>query len=96
MGNRRPVHTDVMPIAKVQELLAYELCAVVSADDIGHPKSVDFVGEEHDGLLRADVGNGSSLDPWRTCQWLPAGACTLLSSFGVVPRGRGPRLRMTK
>jgi len=35
-----------MPIAEVQELLAHELCAVVGDYNIGHPKSMDYVGEE--------------------------------------------------
>jgi len=53
-----------MLIAEVQELLGSELSAVVSDDDVGNPKSVDDVGEEKDGLFGADVGDGSSLDPF--------------------------------
>ena len=53
-----------MPIAEVQELFAGELGAVVGDDDIGDPKPMDDVGEEKDGLLGADVGDGSSLDPF--------------------------------
>jgi len=53
-----------MLIAEVQELLASELSAVVSDDDVGNPKPVDDVGEEKDGLLGTDVGDGSSLDPF--------------------------------
>jgi len=53
-----------MLIAEVQKLLASELSAVVSDNDVGNPKSVDDVGEEKDGLFRADVGDGSSLDPF--------------------------------
>jgi len=53
-----------MLIAEVQELLASELSAVVSDDDVGNPKSVDDVGEEKDGMFEADVGDGSSLDPF--------------------------------
>jgi len=52
-----------MPVTEVQELFASELGAVVSDDDVGNPKLVDDVGEEEDGLLRADVRDGSSLDP---------------------------------
>jgi len=58
----RPVHTDVMPITKVQELFAHELCAIVGDDDVGYPKSMDYVDEEEDGLLGANVSDGSSLD----------------------------------
>jgi len=53
-----------MLIAEVQELFAGELSAVVDDDGIGNPKPVDDVGEEKDGLLGADVGDGSSLDPF--------------------------------
>jgi len=53
-----------MLIVQVQELLADELSVVVSDDDIGNPKPMDDVGEEKDGLPGADVGDGSSLDPF--------------------------------
>jgi len=62
VGYCRPVHTDVMLIAEVQELFAGERNAVVGDDDVGNPKPVDDVGEKKDGLLGADVGDGSSLD----------------------------------
>jgi len=51
-----------MLIAEVQEFLAGELSAVVSDDDVRNPKPMDDVGEEKNGLLREDVGDGSSLD----------------------------------
>jgi len=54
----------MMPIAKVQELFASELSAVVGDDDVGNPEPVDNVGEEKDGLLGADVCDGSSLGPF--------------------------------
>jgi len=53
-----------MLIVEVQELFAGELSVVVGDDDIGDPKLVDDVGEEKDGLLGADVGDGSSLNPF--------------------------------
>jgi len=53
-----------MLVAEVQELFAGELSVVVSDDDVGDPKPVDDVSEEKDGLLGADVGDGSSLDPF--------------------------------
>jgi len=59
-----PVHTDVMLIAKVQELFAGELCAVVGDNDVGYPEPVDNVGEEKDGLLGVDVCDASGLDPF--------------------------------
>ena len=54
----------MIPVAEVQELFAGELSAVVGDDDIGNPKPVDDVGEEKDGLLRADVSDGLSLNPF--------------------------------
>ena len=45
VGHCRPVHTDVMLIAEVQELFAGELSDVVDDDDAGNPKPVDDVGE---------------------------------------------------
>ena len=56
---------DVMSIAKIQELFACELHVVVDDDDVGYPKSVDYVSEEEDGLLGANIRDGSSLDPFR-------------------------------
>jgi len=53
-----------MPIIEVHELFARELCAIVGDANIGYPKSVDYVGEEEDGLLGANVSDGSSLDPF--------------------------------
>ena len=60
----RPVHADVMPITEIQELFASELCPIVGDDDVGYPKPVDYIGEEEDSLLGADVCDGSSLDPF--------------------------------
>jgi len=65
MGDCEPVHTDVMPVTEVQELLSCELCPVVGDDDVGYSKLVDYVGEEEDGLLGANIGDGSSFDPHR-------------------------------
>jgi len=53
-----------MSVTEVQELFANELGAIVGDDDIGYPQPVDIVGEEKDGLLGADVCDGSSLDPF--------------------------------
>jgi len=53
-----------MPVTEVQELFADEPIVVVGDDDVGNPKPVDDVGEEKDGLLREDVCDGSSLDPF--------------------------------
>ena len=64
MSYYRPIHTDVMQVTEVQELFAGELGVVVGYDDVGYPKPVDDVGEEEDGLLKADVRDVSSLDPF--------------------------------
>jgi len=53
-----------MTVTEVQELFAGELGVVVSDDDVGYPEPVDDVGEEKDGLLGADIRDGSSLDPF--------------------------------
>ena len=52
-----------MLIVEVQELFASELCAIVGDDDVGYPELVDYVSEKEDGLLGANISNGSSLDP---------------------------------
>jgi len=52
-----------MPVAEVQELFAGELGTIVGDDDVGYPEPADNVGEKKDGLLRANVFDGSSLDP---------------------------------
>jgi len=53
-----------MTVTEVQELFADELGAVIGDDDVGYPKPMDDVGEEKDGLLRADIRDGSILDPF--------------------------------
>ena len=42
----RPGHTDVVVVAKRQELFAGELRTVVGDDGVGDPKPVDNVSEE--------------------------------------------------
>jgi hypothetical protein len=51
-----PVHTDVVVLAEVQELLASELGAIVGDDGVWDPKAMDDVGEECHRLLRPDAG----------------------------------------
>jgi len=53
-----------MLIVEVQELFAGELGAVVGDDYVWDSKPMYDVGEEKDGLLGANVGDGSSLDPF--------------------------------
>jgi hypothetical protein len=50
-----PVHTDVVVLAEVQELLASELGAIVSDDGVRDSKAMDDVGEERHRLLGPDV-----------------------------------------
>ena len=46
MCHGRLVHAYVVVIAKLQELLACELGAIISDDRFGNPEPVDYVGEE--------------------------------------------------
>jgi hypothetical protein len=50
------VHTDVVVLAEVQELLPSELRAIVSDDGVWDPKAMDDVCEELHRLLRLDAG----------------------------------------
>jgi len=53
-----------MSVAEVEELFSSELRAIVGDDVVGYPEPVDYVGEEEDSMLGADVCDGSSLDPF--------------------------------
>jgi hypothetical protein len=44
-GNGRPVHTDVVVIAEVEEFLPRKLGAVVGDDRVGYAKAINDVGE---------------------------------------------------
>jgi hypothetical protein len=61
----RPIHTDAVVVAEVEEFLPRELGAVVDDDRVRYAEAIDDVGEERDRLLGADVGDGSGLDPLR-------------------------------
>jgi hypothetical protein len=65
VGDNRPIHTDVVIVAEVEEFIPHELGAVVSNDRVGYAEAIDDVGEERDHLLGADVDDGSGLDPLR-------------------------------
>jgi hypothetical protein len=56
---------DVVVVAKVEEFLPCELSVIVGDDCVGYAEAIDDVGEERDCLLRADVDDGSGLDPLR-------------------------------
>jgi hypothetical protein len=57
----RPVHANVVAVAKVEEFLPRELCPLVGDDRVGYAEVVDDVGEGH-CFLRANVHDGSCLD----------------------------------
>jgi hypothetical protein len=46
VGNSRPIHTDVIVIAEVEEFLPCKLGVVVGDDRVGYAKAIDDVGEE--------------------------------------------------
>ena len=73
---------------EVQELFAGELCTIVGDDDVGYLKLVDYVGEEEDSLLGANVCDGSSLDPLGELvdghQQMGVPSCCLLESAHEV------------
>ena len=50
-------------IVERQELVAGELCPVVSDDGVWNPKPVDDISEEQHRLLGFDSSNRTSLDP---------------------------------
>ena len=83
-----------MSVTEVQELFAGELSAIVGDDDIGYPKPMDDDGEEEDGLLRADICDGSSLDPFgKFCRRSPTNGCILLLLSVEALRGQDPTPR---
>jgi hypothetical protein len=65
VSNSRPVHTDVVVIAEVEEFLHRELGAIIGDDRVGYAESIDDFSEEQDRLLGADIDNGLGLDPLR-------------------------------
>jgi hypothetical protein len=46
VGNSRPVHSDVVVIAEVEEFLPRGLGVVVGDDRVGYAEAIDDVGEE--------------------------------------------------
>ena len=59
----RPGHTDVVVIVERQELVAGELCPIVSDDGVWNPEPVDDISEEQHRLLEFDSIDRTSLDP---------------------------------
>jgi hypothetical protein len=97
VGNSRPIHTDVVVVAEVEEFLPRKLGTVVGDDCVGYGEVIDDVGEERDRLLGADRDDGSGLDPVRElvdCYEKVAKALGRLSEWAhhvEVPDGERPR-----
>ena len=58
-----PVDVDVIFIAELEELLPYELHAVVYDNGVQYSKVMDDIKEEQHGLLGLDRRDRSSLYP---------------------------------
>jgi hypothetical protein len=63
MGNRSPVHPDVVVITKIQEPFLGELGVVVSADGVGDPEAGNNILDKTYCLLGANLGQGPCFDP---------------------------------
>ena len=57
------VDTDVIFIVELEELLSYELLAIVCDDAVRDPKAMDDVEEEQHGMLGLDRVDRPSLYP---------------------------------
>jgi hypothetical protein len=62
MSHSYPVHTDVVVITEVHELVPYEMCAIVRDNGVWEPEAMDDIHEESHRLLGLDVGERSDLD----------------------------------
>ena len=76
----RPGHTDVVIIAERQELVAGELCPVVSDDGVWNPEPTDDISEEQHRLLGFDLIDRASLNPFGEL-------IDCYQQMGVAPRG---------
>jgi hypothetical protein len=63
MCDVRPVHTDVVVIAKLQEFSTSKLGAIVGDDGVWHSKLMDNVYEKGHCLLHPEVCDQACLDP---------------------------------
>jgi hypothetical protein len=97
VSNSGLVHTDVIVVAEVEEFLPRELGAIVGDDRVGYDEAIDDVGEERDRLLRADIDDGSGLDPLRELVDLyekvgeALGCLSEWAHYVEVPDSEGPR-----
>jgi hypothetical protein len=64
MCDGRPIHANVVFVAKFQELPADKLGPIVGDDGIRYPELVDDVSKERHSLLRLEVCKWSRLDPF--------------------------------
>jgi hypothetical protein len=65
MCNGRPVHADVVVVAKLQELFVGKLGAIVGDDGVQHSKPVDDVREKGHDLFCSEICDWACLDPFR-------------------------------
>jgi hypothetical protein len=63
VGDRGPVHADVIVITEIQEFFSGELSAVVGNDRVRNPEMKNDVLDEIHDLLRANFSQGLRLDP---------------------------------
>ena len=63
MSYSQPSHTDVVVVVERQELVAGELCPIVSDDGVWNPEPMDDISEEQYRLLGFDLSDRTSLDP---------------------------------
>jgi hypothetical protein len=63
VGDRGPVHADVIVIIEIQDFFSGELSVVVSNDRVRDPKTKNDVLDEIYGLLGANFSHGLHLDP---------------------------------
>ena len=63
MSYGRPDHTDVVVVVERQELVAGELCPIVSDDGVWNPEPMEDVSEEQHRLVGLDSIDRTSLDP---------------------------------
>jgi hypothetical protein len=97
VSNSRPVYTDVVVIAEIEEFLPRKLGVVVGDDRVGYAEVVNDVDEERYRLLGADVDDGSRLDPlgklvdrYEEVSEAP-GRLSERSHHVEVPEGKRPR-----
>jgi hypothetical protein len=63
VGDRDPVHADVIVIIEIQEFFSEELSVIVGNDRVRNPKTKNHVLDEIHGMLGADFSQGLRLDP---------------------------------